>query len=286
MLLYSNDKNYDIKRPIINKLTYAFDSKNREYLTKLKFNFNSDNTNNSYIDNKSNDNQTMNENQNQKLSQNYYYFREPSLIRNNEKIMLDFFKKKSKAIDKLPYLSRSTNDLINYNYKRDKDKSDIINNWMTSKNNYLNIIPKIKITNSKRKPLLLKRNYTHDKSGIKMVSSFSVKNIDEKNNKSIIDKENKTLGITEIDNTKNSNSFEIMNDSIPQNDSNEENKKIYKEKYDKLNELSNKQVLNKIRNSIEIPSIDFKKGMFPYYIERKRENKIDFLFGRHSPEIK
>ena len=64
--------------------------------------------------------------------------------------MLDSFKKKTKTLDKLPYLSRSTNDLINYNYKKDKDRSDIIDNWMTSKNNYLNIIPKIKNKNTKR----------------------------------------------------------------------------------------------------------------------------------------
>ena len=40
--------------------------------------------------------------------------------------MLDSFKKKTKTLDKLPYLSRSTNDLINYNYKKDKDRADIL----------------------------------------------------------------------------------------------------------------------------------------------------------------
>ena len=96
--------------------------------------------------------------------------------------MLDSFKKKTKTLDKLPYLSRSTNDLINYNYKKDKDRSDIIDNWMTSKNNYLNIIPKIKNKNTKRIHLFSNRNRKNDKSGLKMASSLSVKSMDIKNN--------------------------------------------------------------------------------------------------------
>ena len=42
ILLHSNDKNYDRKRLDINNLTKAFDANNGEYLTKLKFNYNSD----------------------------------------------------------------------------------------------------------------------------------------------------------------------------------------------------------------------------------------------------
>ena len=175
--------------------------------------------------------------------------------------MLDSFKKKTKTLDKLPYLSRSTNDLINYNYKKDKDRSDIIDNWMTSKNNYLNIIPKIKNKNTKRIHLFSNRN---------------------RNNELFIDKENKNLQPNEIDNIKNINNLEIMNDSTPKNNLNEESKKIYKEKYDKLNELSNQQVLKKIRSSIENPNNDYKEVIFPNYIDRKRENKIDLLFGKHS----
>ena len=192
--------------------------------------------------------------------------------------MLDSFKKKTKTLDKLPYLSRSTNDLINYNYKKDKDRSDIIDNWMTSKNNYLNIIPKIKNKNTKRIHLFSNRNRKNDKSGLKMTSSLSV----NKNNELFIDKENKNIQPNEIDNIKNVNNLEIMNDSTPKKNLKEENKKIYKEKYDKLNELSNQQVLKKIRSSIENPNNDYKEVIFPNYIDRKRENKIDLLFGKHS----
>ena len=199
--------------------------------------------------------------------------------------MLDSFKKKTKTLDKLPYLSRSTNDLINYNYKKDKDRSDIIDNWMTSKNNYLNIIPKIKNKNTKRIHLFSNRNRKNDKSGLKMASSLSVNSMDIKNNKNnelFIDKENKNIQPNEIDNIKNVNNLEIMNDSTPKKNLKEENKKIYKEKYDKLNELSNQQVLKKIRSSIENPNNDYKEVIFPNYIDRKRENKIDLLFGKHS----
>ena len=199
--------------------------------------------------------------------------------------MLDSFKKKTKTLDKLPYLSRSTNDLINYNYKKDKDRSDIIDNWMTSKNNYLNIIPKIKNKNTKRIHLFSNRNRKNDKSGLKMTSSLSVKSMDIKNNKNnelFIDKENKNIQPNEIDNIKNVNNLEIMNDSTTKKNLKEENKKIYKEKYDKLNELSNLQVLKKIRSSIENPNNDYKEVIFPNYIDRKRENKIDLLFGKHS----
>ena len=132
--------------------------------------------------------------------------------------MLDSFKKKTKTLDKLLYLSRSTNDLINYNYKKDKDRSDIIDNWMTSKNNYLNIIPKIKNKNTKRIHLFSNRNSKNDKSGLKMTSSLSVKSMDIKNNKNnelFIDKENKNIQPNEIDNIKNVNNLEIMNDSTP-----------------------------------------------------------------------
>ena len=201
--------------------------------------------------------------------------------------MLDSFKKKTKTLDKLPYLSRSTNDLINYNYKKDKDRTNIIDNWMISKNNYLNIIPKIKNKSTKRIHLYSNRNKKNDKSGLKMISSLSVKSMDIKNNKNnefFIDKENKNLQSNEIDNIKDINNLGIMNDSTPKNNLNEESKKFSKEKYDKLNVLSNKQVLKKIRNSIEINNNNFNEGMFPNYLEGKRENKIDLLFGIHSPK--
>ena len=45
ILLHNNEKNYEKKRVDINNLTNAFNPNIGEYLTKLKFNYNSDNNN-------------------------------------------------------------------------------------------------------------------------------------------------------------------------------------------------------------------------------------------------
>ena len=284
VLLYSNDKNYDEKRSIINKLTFGFDENNREYLTKSKFNCYSANSN-SFNDDKKADNQHINKNK--RINNNLLYFREPQVIRNNEKLMMDFFKRKDKFIDKLPYLSRSTNDLINYNYKREKDKSDIMKNWMSSNNNYLNIIPKIKKLRLKRINLPSHSNYLFDKKDLdlKIKTSFSVKNISHKsdeNKKFKINKENKTLDQKEETEKINPNSMIYENGSTDINKikhKREKGDKLY-EKYNNLKKLSNEEVLKKIENSIEAPGFDLQKGMFSGVVKRKNENKIDFLFGK------
>ena len=89
ILLHSNDKNYDRKWLDINNLTKAFDANNGEYLTKLKFNYNSD-INNSFEIDKTVNNKSIN------LENSINYIREPKVIINNEKFMINFFKKKCK----------------------------------------------------------------------------------------------------------------------------------------------------------------------------------------------
>lgn len=286
ILLHSNDKNYEQKRNIINKLNYAIDSNNREYLTKIKFKFFSDNSN-STIDNKTIENHSMI--QNQRINYDLSYFREPKVIIHNEKIMMDIFKKKNKLFDKLPYLSRSTNDLINYNYKKDKDKSNISKNWMSSNNNYLNIIPKLKKIRLKRIHLSPQRTIIPDKKDLKIRSSLSVKNLEAKkseNNTINTNVNNKTLDLREEEYKNSANSIIYEDEITRKNKLKEEQKKRFLEKYNRLRQLSNKEVLNEIGNSIEIPIIDLEKGMFPGLMKRNNENKIEFLFGKHLPEIK
>ena len=281
VLLYSNDKNYESKRLIINKLSFGVDENNREYLTKSKFNHYFDN-NNSIISDKTTEIQNVN--QSKKINYNLLYYREPKVIINNEKIMMDLFKKKSKLTDKLPYLSRSTNDLINYNYKKDKDKSNIMKNWMNSDNNYLNIIPKIKKLRLKRINLSSQRNYL---SGIKdLKTSLSVKDLGnkiDKNNNLILNKESKILEEKEETEKNNHNSVIYVNDKTISDKLKDEKEKdnIFIGKYNRIQKLSNEEVFDKIGNSIEIPSLDLQKGMFPRIIQRKNKNKIDFLFGKH-----
>ena len=234
-------------------------------------------------------------NQNKRINYDSNYFREPKVIINNEKLMMDFFKKKNKLIDKLPYLSRSTNDLINYNYKKEKeeDKLNIIKNWMSSNNNYLNIIPKIKKIRLKRIHLSPNRNYINNQKDLKIKPSLSVKNLDSKSSANYRlnpYKENKTLDITEETHKSSLNSIIYANDTITQNrireEKEKEKEKIFNERYNQLRQLSNGEVLNKIGNSIELPGMDLQKGMFPGLIKRKNENNIDFLFGNHFPQIK
>jgi len=206
--------------------------------------------------------------------------------------MMDFFKRKDKFIDKLPYLSRSTNDLINYNYKREKDKSDILKNWMSSNNNYLNIIPKIKKIRLKRIHLPLHSNFLSDKKDLdlKIKTSLSVKNISHKNdeNKKLkMNKEAKTLDLKKETEKSNPISVIYENNSTNANklkDIKHKENNLF-EKYNNLKKLSNEEVIKKIENSIEVPGFDLQKGMFPDVIKRKNENKIDFLFGKRLSEM-
>ena len=276
ILLHNNEKNYDKKRLDINNLTNAFDSNNREYLTKLKFNFNSENSNSTENDRTI---EYKSINSEKLLSYSINYIREPKVIKNNEKLMIDFFKKKNK-IDKLPYLSLSTNDLINFNYKRHKDKSDILKNWMSSDNNYLNIMPKNQKLHFKKIKISSRRNI-NDKKDLK--SSLSVKSIDDRkiSNKLFLDNTSKNKLINQVKNIKyisNSNSI------LPKNDLKNEDDERLEEQYNILKKLSNKEVIKKIEDSIEIKGIE--KKFIPNYLNGKYESKIDLQFGNHFPYIK
>ena len=272
ILLHRNDKNYDEKRANINKLTYAIDANNREYLTKIKFNSCSENSitsiNNKTID----DNKNMNSQT--KINNSLNYFREPKVIINNEKLMMDVFKKKSKLIEKLPYLSRSTNDLINFNYKNKKDNKYILKNWMTSKNNQ----KKIYISPYK--------HYFTDKNNLNIKQSLSIKTINgrKKLNPKISNNiGNKTLEVKREEQNSITNSIIYENNKTTINKLKDEENEKYNKKYNELKNLSNRKVIQKIENSIEIPLADFKKGMFPNFIKRKNESNIDFRFGNHFP---
>lgn len=284
ILLHSNDKNYEEKRANINKLTYAIDANNREYLTKIKFNSCSENSITS-VNNKTID-ENKNINSQTKINNSLNYFREPKVIINNEKLMMDVFKKKSKLIEKLPYLSRSTNDLINYNYKNKKDNKYILKNWMTSKNNYLNIIPTIKKVNLKKIYISPYKHYFTDKNNLNIKQSLSIKSINVKKKLSqkisnIIG--SKTLDVKREDQKDLTNSINYENNKTTINKLKDEEDEKYTKKYNELKNLSNGKVIQKIENSIEIPGADFKKGMFPNFIKRKNESKIDFRFGNHFP---
>ena len=280
ILLSSNDKNYDEKRPILNKLTSAIDSNNRKYLTKLKFRFYSEN--NDSITEEKNESNRKN-----KLNYDINYFRDPKVIINNEKLMLNFFKRKKYLNVKLPYLSRSTNDLINYNYKKEKDKSNILQNWEKSNNNYLNIAPKIKKIRLKRIHFRKKFNSFNIKEDLIIKPDLSINEENKKINQRIFPNiTNKNIDYKELqylDSSKSSININNYNFSLDQNKL-EENRII--EEFNKIKKLSNEKVIKKMENSIEIPGADLQKGIFPKIFQKKTENQIEFLFGNHYPITK
>ena len=98
-----------------------------------------------------------------------------------------------------------------------------------------------------------------------------------------MNKESKILEEKEETEKNNHNSVIYGNDITISDKLKDEKEKenIFIGKYNRLQKLSNEEVLDKIGNSIEIPSLDLQKGMFPGIIQRKNENKIDFLFGKH-----
>ena len=277
ILLHSNDKNYDKKRLDINNLTNVFDINNGEYLTKLKFNYNSD-INNSLENEKTINNPNFNLENSINYSLNY--IREPKVIINNEKLMKKFFKKKSK-LDKLPYLSLSTNDLINNNYKKQKNISNNIHNCVSKNNNYLNSLSKNKKIRLKKIHISSFRNKLNDKKDLK--SSFTVKSIDEKKHSNNLLFDNKI-------NQQNEQKEETINFPPKSNDKSINNKlkdeedANYIEKFNKLKKLSNKDVIQKIEDSIEIKGIE--KKLIPKYLNCEYESKIDFKFGNHFPYLK
>ena len=280
ILLYNNDKNYEKKRSIINNLSCSIDSNNKEYLTKLKFNFNPI-SNNSNINEKTNGRaiENNNINKNHQINFDINYYREPKVIINNEKIMMKFFKKRSRFFEKLPYLSRSTNDLINYNYKRSKDKENINNNWMSSNNNYLNIIPKIRKIYLKRINFSSKRNYSNDLKTLK-IKSFSTP-VNERNiykNRLKFQLGNQKLENKEI---KKYDYLTYENNSIDNNKLSHEEIENLNEKFEQLKNLSNKDVIKKIENEIDLSGVDLPKDIFPNLIKGKKEFNLDLKFGQH-----
>ncbi len=278
ILMHSNDKNYDRKRLDINNLTTAYDADIGEYLTKLKFNYNAD-INNSIENDKTINNQSINlENL---INYILKYFREPKVIINNEILMKNLFKKKCK-IDKLPYLSLSTNDLINHNYSDQKDKSNNIQNFISSDNNYLNILPKNKKFRLKKIPVSSCKNQLINKKVINLKSSFSVKSIDEKKISNILVFDNK---INQQNEQKEETvTFLSKPKDLVNNKLKDEEDTKYIEKFNKLKKLSNKDVIKKIEDSIEINGME--KKHIPKYLNCKHENNIDLKFGKHFPYLK
>ena len=110
VLLNSNDKKYRMKRPIINELHPDFKENNQEYLTKTKFfspetndsNEAPSNNNNIIPHQNNNSNFSISYNISKKvekegqrtLEDNCEYYRTPQVIRNNERIMLNYLKRK------------------------------------------------------------------------------------------------------------------------------------------------------------------------------------------------
>ena len=147
ILLNSNDSNYKYKRTILDELSSAYDENNKEFLTGAKIKKYYQNDESDFQDSKIPNlaKSSILDKIKEKdfpifLNENLEYFRSPKVIINNEKIILETFKKKNKLRNKMPYLSRSRNDLIIFDYKKMKNKSynpnyipkNINNNYLSS----------------------------------------------------------------------------------------------------------------------------------------------------------
>ena len=97
------------------------------------------------------------------LNEDLEYFREPKVIINNEKLMINFFKKKNNSTNKMPYLSRSRNDLIIYDYKK---LDNIGSNRILKNFNSNNYLEKYKKMSEKRKILLKKFHFNYKKNNL------------------------------------------------------------------------------------------------------------------------
>ena len=312
VLLNSNDKNYKLKRPYINELSCVLDENNKEYLDGLKFkNYNSlnekVNKNGNEKDSFKIKNYKINQkahilkksmsdiiNENKGLEnnkfcekipflQNIEYYRTPKVIINNEKIMLNFNKKKKTLIDKIPYLSRSRNDLIIYDYKKNKYKTNE-SNRIINNNNYLQnflqmserrriYLNKIKKNNTKNRKYYLKfssfPSIIRNKYQIKNNQLNYIKN----NSQSMIIKENKKSDFIIPSNDK-----KIFSESF-ENSINIKNN--YQEKYKIIERLSNSDLLKKVLNSIQT-SCSNGKVLFSYDNKIRNSNKIPLYFGKNK----
>ena len=226
------------------------DINNREYLTKNNFRIFPEN--NKSIPNEKNNNFKYKN----KLNNGLNYIREPRVIINNEELMMKIFKIKRNVKPKLPYLSRSTNDLINYNYKKEKNKSNILNNWEASENNFLNIIPKIKNIHLKR--IHLNRNLYESKNNLILKADSLINN-----SKKLLPKiDSRTVE------SKEENALESLN-SIEQKKTKE---CTTAKKYIKIKNLLNNNILNKKENNTELSGINLTKRIFPELTKEKTQN--------------
>ena len=268
VLLNSNDKKYKMKRPIINELHPDFKENNQEYLTKIKFfspesndsNKASNNNNNiNIIQYKNNISRNINfphlklkgsysevnklnlndiskkvEKEGQRtLEDNFEYYRAPQVIRNNERIMFSYLKRKNRLISNMPYLGRNRNDLNIFEYKKKYNSlNNLRNNLQMSQRQKISI-KKINLNFNKRK------EYDNHKVS-SCPSDFSDKNKFKikknvlphiKNNSKSMIIQNKNININNkiIKNNSNRLIFENKNE--------QNNISI---KYNKLQNLSNK----------------------------------------------
>ena len=309
VLLSSNDKNYKFKRSFINELSSDFDENNKEY---LKFKNNTyEKGNNSFrkIKNKKieynnqkypdliskssisaiiNDNRGLENDESIKeipaFLNNLEYYRTPKVIINNEKIMLHFLKKKNMLIKKIPYLSRSRNDLIIYDYKKNKDKTSEPNR-ISKDNNYLKNYFQMSDRRKNHAKKILKISTKNKYNNFKIGSCPSIftnkykfnKDIlpNIKNNfKSMIIKQNNNKNFITSNNEEKEKVFSLSKKNI----------KIiankYKDKYKIIERLNNKDLLKKLKNSVENCS-SLGKVVFDDDYKIKNPNKIHLLFGKN-----
>ena len=185
------------------------------------------------------------------LNQNLEYFRTPQVIINNEKLMLDIFKKKNIFIKKMPYLSRSRNDLNIFDYKEFKNKS--INSNRISKianennylRNYMQIPEKKKFNEEINGKSESTKNYN------KISFSFSRFNIQKK----IKIKRNILLPYIKSNSQtlvlKNNNNYSVQKKEKKIRKENFHNSSRKKEFNSKIERLSNQNLLKKLKNSVK-----------------------------------
>ena len=275
ILLNSNDSNYKYKRTKIDELSSAYDESNKEFLTGAKIKNYSQNDESDFQDcqipnlAKSSILDKIKEKDFPLfLNENIEYFRSPKVIINNEKIILETFKKKNKLTNKIPYLSRSRNDLIIFDYKKMTNKSYNPNNISKNiKNEYLSSYMRI----SKIEKMNIKKvNSQNLKFSYNKISSVPTR-LNNNNNKI---KRNFLLPII----YKNSQSmiFKSKGNNYGNNldQPKENNQKA------NIGCLSNKDLLKKLKNSVQ-NSLSMKKLKFINKEKSKNSNKMLFLFGKN-----
>lgn len=286
---------------MIDELSSAYDANNKEYLTGEKLKdcdedyedeLNSINKNENHknipnllskspISNTFDINYGINKKENLDefpsfLNQNLEYFRTPQVIKNNEKLMLDIFKKKSIFIKKIPYLSRSRNDLNNFDYKEMKNKSsnskritNIINNNNSYLKDYMQPEKKIfyeeKIGKSESMNNYNKISFSfsrlNNQKKIKIKRNILLPYI-KRNSQTMILKDNNNYSVPKKEK-------KIRNDIVHNSSRN-------KEYNEKIERLSNKDLLRKLKNSVKNLN-----SMRKVHFSDNNSNKIVLLFRRN-----